>query len=139
MLNHFKICTDRETALLPPTYLRVVIKVFNKISRKWINKMDFGFCFKMLRKNNNFAGKHFIWWNFWKYFFQFDCRALSFLYPYGATLNIAKPAVAVLSSGSVSFPLNRPVCAFYLHPVSLFWFVFWKFFALLWKCAISCL
>ncbi|GFS93324.1 intraflagellar transport protein 52 homolog [Trichonephila clavipes] len=45
-------------------------------------------------------------------------RALSFLYPYGATLNVAKPAVAVLSTGSVSFPLNRPVCAFYQHPTS---------------------
>ena len=40
-------------------------------------------------------------------------RALSFVYPYGATLNIMKPSTAVLSSGSVSFPLNRPVCAFY--------------------------
>lgn len=47
-----------------------------------------------------------------------DAQALSFLYPYGATLNVAKPAVAVLSSGSVSYPLNRPVCAFYKHPDS---------------------
>ncbi|XP_054707010.1 intraflagellar transport protein 52 homolog [Uloborus diversus] len=47
-----------------------------------------------------------------------NAQALSFLYPYGATLNVAKPAVAVLSSGSVSFPLNRPVCAFYSHPTS---------------------
>lgn len=47
-----------------------------------------------------------------------NAQALSFLYPYGATLNVAKPAVAVLSSGSVSFPLNRPVCAFYQHPTS---------------------
>ena len=39
-------------------------------------------------------------------------RALQFLYPFGATLNCIKPAVAVLSSGSVSFPLNRPVLAF---------------------------
>ena len=39
-------------------------------------------------------------------------RALQFLYPFGATLNCKKPAVAVLSSGSVSFPLNRPVLAF---------------------------
>lgn len=42
-------------------------------------------------------------------------KALSFLYPYGASLNVAKPAVPVLSSGSISFPLNRPVCAFYTH------------------------
>lgn len=44
-----------------------------------------------------------------------NTQALSFLYPFGATLNIAKPAVAVLSTGSVAFPLNRPVCAFYTN------------------------
>lgn len=42
-------------------------------------------------------------------------RTLKFVYPYGATLNVARPAVAVLSTGSVAFPLNRPVCAFYTH------------------------
>ncbi|CAC5367223.1 unnamed protein product, partial [Mytilus coruscus] len=42
-----------------------------------------------------------------------NAQALSFLYPYGATLNVMKPSVAVLSTGSVSFPLNRPVSAFY--------------------------
>eukprot|EP00117_Sycon_ciliatum_P009632 scpid44524/ scgid11845/ Intraflagellar transport protein 52 homolog; Protein NGD5 len=36
-----------------------------------------------------------------------------FVYPYGATLTLQKPAVAVLSTGSACFPLNRPVCAFY--------------------------
>ena len=45
-----------------------------------------------------------------------NAQALAFLYPYGATLNVAKPAIPVLSTGSVSFPLNRPVCAFYSHP-----------------------
>ncbi|XP_054275371.1 intraflagellar transport protein 52 homolog [Macrosteles quadrilineatus] len=40
-------------------------------------------------------------------------QALSFVYPFGATLNIARPATAVLSSGTVAFPLNRPVMAFY--------------------------
>ncbi|KAL1115230.1 hypothetical protein AAG570_007261 [Ranatra chinensis] len=39
-------------------------------------------------------------------------QCLSFVYPFGATLNTAKPAVAVLSTGSVSLPLARPVCAF---------------------------
>lgn len=42
-------------------------------------------------------------------------RALKFVYPYGATLNVARPAVAVLSTGIVAFPLNRPVCAVYTH------------------------
>ena len=49
---------------------------------------------------------------------QANAQALSFLYPYGATLNVARPAVPVLSTGSVSFPLNRPVCALYSHPGS---------------------
>uniref|UniRef100_A0A671Z470 Intraflagellar transport 52 homolog (Chlamydomonas) n=1 Tax=Sparus aurata TaxID=8175 RepID=A0A671Z470_SPAAU len=40
-------------------------------------------------------------------------RALTFVYPYGATLSVMKPAVAVLSTGSVCFPLNRPVLAFH--------------------------
>lgn len=44
-----------------------------------------------------------------------NAQALSFLYPFGATLNVMKPAAAVLSTGSVSFPLNRPVCALYTH------------------------
>ncbi|KAI4877681.1 hypothetical protein NFI96_021207 [Prochilodus magdalenae] len=42
-----------------------------------------------------------------------NAQALMFVYPYGATLNVMKPAVAVLSTGSVCFPLNRPVLAFY--------------------------
>ncbi|XP_064089460.1 intraflagellar transport protein 52 homolog [Macrobrachium nipponense] len=43
-------------------------------------------------------------------------RSMSFIYPFGSTLNVARPAVAVLSTGSISYPLNRPVCAFYEHP-----------------------
>lgn len=42
-----------------------------------------------------------------------NAQALTFVYPYGATLNVMKPAVAILSTGSVCFPLNRPVLAFY--------------------------
>ncbi|XP_031570684.1 intraflagellar transport protein 52 homolog [Actinia tenebrosa] len=40
-------------------------------------------------------------------------KSVSFVYAYGATLNVVKPAVAVLSTGSVSFPLNRPICGFH--------------------------
>jgi len=36
---------------------------------------------------------------------------LPFVYPYGATLSVQKPAQPVLSSGSISYPLNRPLCA----------------------------
>lgn len=46
------------------------------------------------------------------YFFS-SYRSLTFVYPFGATLNVMKPAVAVLSTGSVCFPLNRPILAFY--------------------------
>uniref|UniRef100_A0A8C5MY82 IFT52 GIFT domain-containing protein n=1 Tax=Leptobrachium leishanense TaxID=445787 RepID=A0A8C5MY82_9ANUR len=42
-----------------------------------------------------------------------NAQALTFLYPYGATLNIMKPAIAALSTGSVCFPLNRPILGFY--------------------------
>ncbi|XP_069369110.1 intraflagellar transport protein 52 homolog isoform X2 [Paralichthys olivaceus] len=42
-----------------------------------------------------------------------NAQALTFVYPYGATLSVMKPAIPVLSTGSVCFPLNRPVLAFY--------------------------
>lgn len=38
---------------------------------------------------------------------------LSFLYPYGATLAVDKRSSSVLSTGSVCFPLFRPICAFH--------------------------
>lgn len=38
---------------------------------------------------------------------------LSYVYPYGATLNVQKPSVAVLSTGSDSYPIQRPTVAFY--------------------------
>eukprot|EP00056_Hartaetosiga_gracilis_P020146 m.17846 g.17846 ORF g.17846 m.17846 type:complete len:415 (+) comp8199_c0_seq1:112-1356(+) len=37
---------------------------------------------------------------------------LEYLYPFGATLSVQQPAVAVLSTGNVSVPPNRPTCAF---------------------------
>ncbi|KAJ9573714.1 hypothetical protein L9F63_008927 [Diploptera punctata] len=50
---------------------------------------------------------------------QNNSQALKFVYPYGATLNVARPAVAALSTGTVAFPLNRPVCALYTHTKSM--------------------
>lgn len=38
-------------------------------------------------------------------------ESLQFLYPYGVTLNVESPAIAILSTGTVAFPLNRPICA----------------------------
>lgn len=41
-------------------------------------------------------------------------RALSFVYPFGATLNVdTKKATPILSTGSVCFPISRPICAVY--------------------------
>lgn len=40
-------------------------------------------------------------------------QALQFVYPYGSTLNVAKPSTALLSSGSACIPVNRPVLAAY--------------------------
>lgn len=36
--------------------------------------------------------------------------SLAFAYPYGCSLAVQKPGFPVLSSGPLSFPLNRPVC-----------------------------
>lgn len=44
--------------------------------------------------------------------------SFSYVYPFGATLNVTKPAVAVLSSGSMCFPVQRPICAFLSLPNS---------------------
>lgn len=36
---------------------------------------------------------------------------LAFVYPYGASLNVQKPARPLLSSGPISYPMNRPISA----------------------------
>lgn len=40
-------------------------------------------------------------------------HGLDFVYPYGATLNVQAPGIAILSSGPISYPLNRPIGAVY--------------------------
>jgi len=42
-----------------------------------------------------------------------DNGGLEFVFPYGATLSVQKPALPILSSGPISYPLNRPVGAVY--------------------------
>lgn len=42
-----------------------------------------------------------------------DNGGLEFVFPYGATLNVQKPALPILSSGPISYPLNRPIGAVY--------------------------
>jgi intraflagellar transport protein 52 len=36
---------------------------------------------------------------------------LSFVYPYGCTLDVQRPAIPILSSGFMAYPLNRPIAA----------------------------
>ncbi|KAJ3304684.1 Intraflagellar transport protein 52 [Blyttiomyces sp. JEL0837] len=43
-------------------------------------------------------------------------NGLAFVFPFGASLNVQKPAIPILSSGSVSYPLNRPIAAAYSSP-----------------------
>jgi len=38
---------------------------------------------------------------------------LKFVYPYGCTVNVRRPAQTILSTGPISFPANRPAAAFY--------------------------
>ncbi|XP_037085988.1 intraflagellar transport protein 52 homolog [Pollicipes pollicipes] len=42
-----------------------------------------------------------------------NTQALVYLYPFGASINVVKPAVPLLSTGSVAFPGNRPICGLY--------------------------
>jgi len=45
-----------------------------------------------------------------------DNGGLEFVFPYGATLSVQKPAIPILSSGPISYPLNRPIAAVYNKP-----------------------
>lgn len=40
-----------------------------------------------------------------------DFGGMNFVYPYGSTLIVKKPAFTVLSSGPISYPTNRPLAA----------------------------
>jgi intraflagellar transport protein 52 len=46
----------------------------------------------------------------------FDGTGLEFVYPFGATLSVQKPAVPVLSSGKIAYPMNRPLGAVWAQP-----------------------
>lgn len=41
----------------------------------------------------------------------FDGTGLEFVYPHGSTLSVQKPAIPVLSSGKIAYPMNRPLGA----------------------------
>ncbi|XP_055710656.1 intraflagellar transport protein 52 homolog [Phlebotomus papatasi] len=38
-----------------------------------------------------------------------------FVYPFGATLNVINPSVALLTTGPVVYPFNRPICGIFCH------------------------
>ena len=42
----------------------------------------------------------------------FDSTGLDFVYPYGSTISVQKPAVPILSSGKIAYPMNRPLGEF---------------------------
>jgi intraflagellar transport protein 52 len=42
-----------------------------------------------------------------------ESGGLQFVYPYGSTLTVKKPAFPVLSSGPISYPTNRPLAGCY--------------------------
>lgn len=44
---------------------------------------------------------------------------LTFVYPYGATMTVQSPAHPVLSSGPISYPLNRPVAGVWERPTDV--------------------
>ena len=41
-----------------------------------------------------------------------NTASMSLLYPFGSTVSVRKPAIPIVSTGTASYPLNRPVCAF---------------------------
>lgn len=43
-------------------------------------------------------------------------ESVSFVYPHGATLNVQKPAVPLLSSGKIAYPMHRPLMALWHQP-----------------------
>ncbi|ORZ35362.1 hypothetical protein BCR44DRAFT_1414734 [Catenaria anguillulae PL171] len=46
----------------------------------------------------------------------FNSQGPSFVFPYGATLNVQKPSIPIFSTGLMCYPVNRPVGGLYAHP-----------------------
>ncbi|KAL7696949.1 intraflagellar transport protein component [Lotmaria passim] len=42
---------------------------------------------------------------------EVEATSLVFVYPYGLTFNVQRPAIPLLSSGFMAYPLNRPIAA----------------------------
>lgn len=41
------------------------------------------------------------------------CLSQQFVYPFGSTINVVHPSVALLTTGPVSYPLNRPITGYF--------------------------
>ncbi len=39
----------------------------------------------------------------------FDGTGLDFVFPHGSTISVSKPAVPIMSSGKIAYPMNRPL------------------------------
>uniref|UniRef100_A0A914Q8Y5 ABC-type uncharacterized transport system domain-containing protein n=1 Tax=Panagrolaimus davidi TaxID=227884 RepID=A0A914Q8Y5_9BILA len=45
-----------------------------------------------------------------------NAQSLAFVYPFGSTLSLGKQAIALFSTGTVCYPVGRPVAAFHQIP-----------------------
>jgi hypothetical protein len=60
-----------------------------------------------------FVGGAASWWR------RVGCSegAIELVYPRGSTLNVQEPAVPIITSGFISYPLNRPIAAVSVNKV----------------------
>lgn len=47
--------------------------------------------------------------------FSDEKMKIQFLYPYGATLNVAQPSNILMTTGAVVYPFNRPIAGYYCN------------------------
>lgn len=52
-------------------------------------------------------------------------RGIKFVYPYGSTITVQSPAIPILSSGPISFPISRPIGAAYESQVCYFHYYYY--------------
>ena len=91
------------------------------VNFSWPNAVESNFS-KLQGDNedeNNFR------WIFYKYIYslltKFVSTSMNFIYPYGCTLNVNRESVSVLSTGTVCYPISRPVCAFHQKVLLHIW------------------
>ncbi len=45
---------------------------------------------------------------------EMEQKGLEFVYPFGSTLNVQEQSHPIMSTGPLSYPINRPVAAVYI-------------------------